>query len=160
MHARTRCCRRCDEVDAILMTGYFGGYSSGEDGLTGLGPAECAAAKQIAADAAGDKLTYKPTAVQSIFPDAPACRILADGGVPVFAAIEDAAAALAAVAVPARTATMLPLPAAARTGRRDRLHRGPKCIRRRGDPFRRGPRGAHPPRNWRSPPMSFGRRMC
>ena len=32
------------------MTGYFGGYSSGEDGLTGLGPAECAAAKQIAAE--------------------------------------------------------------------------------------------------------------
>ena len=60
----------CDEIDAILMTGYFGGYSSGEDGLTGLGPAECAAAKQIAADAAG----AKPTAVQSIFPDAPACR--------------------------------------------------------------------------------------
>jgi acetate---CoA ligase (ADP-forming) len=103
----------CDEVDAILMTGYFGGYSSGEDGLTGLGPAECAAAKQITADAAGDKLTCKPTAVQSIFPDAPACRILADGGVPVFAAIEDAAAALAAVAVPARTATMRLLPAAA-----------------------------------------------
>ncbi len=88
----------CDEVDAILMTGYFGGYSSGEDGLTGLGPAECAAAKQIAADAAG----AKPTAVQSIYPDAPACRILRDGAVPVFAAIEDAAAALAAVAEPAR----------------------------------------------------------
>ena len=87
----------CDEVDAVLMTGYFGGYSSGEDGLTGLGPAECAAAKQIAADSAGDK----PTAVQSIFPDAPACRILRDGAVPVFAAIEDAAAALAAVTVPA-----------------------------------------------------------
>ena len=98
----------CDEVDAILMTGYFGGYSSGEDGLTGLGPAECAAAKQIAADV-GDK----PTAVQSIFPDAPACRILADGAVPVFAAIEDAAAALAAVAVPARTAAVLSLPAPA-----------------------------------------------
>ena len=108
----------CDEVDAILMTGYFGGYSSGEDGLTGLGPAECAAAKQIAADAAGDKPTYKPTAVQSIFPDAPACRILADGGVPVFAAIEDAAAALAAVAVPARTATMRLLPRGCGTGRR------------------------------------------
>jgi acetate---CoA ligase (ADP-forming) len=99
----------CDEVDAVLMTGYFGGYSSGEDGLTGLGPEECAAAKQIAADI-GDKPTSKPTTVQSIFPDAPACRILADGGVPVFAAIEDAAAALAAVALPARTATMLPLP--------------------------------------------------
>ena len=103
----------CDEVDAVLMTGYFGGYSSGEDGLTGLGPEECAAAKQIAADIGGkptSKPTFKPTAVQSIFPDAPACRILADGGVPVFAAIEDAAAALAAVALPARTATMLPLP--------------------------------------------------
>jgi acetate---CoA ligase (ADP-forming) len=102
----------CDEVDAILMTGYFGGYSSGEDGHTGLGPAECTAAKQIAAET-GDKPAYKPTAVQSIFPDAPACRILSDGAVPVFAAIEDAAAALAAVAVPARTARVLPLPARA-----------------------------------------------
>jgi acyl-CoA synthetase (NDP forming) len=97
----------CNEVDAILMTGYFGGYSSGEDGMTGLGPAECAAAKQIAADA-GDK----PTAVQSIFPTAPACRILTDGSVPVFAAIEDAAAALAAV-TPQETASLLTLPAPA-----------------------------------------------
>jgi acetate---CoA ligase (ADP-forming) len=99
----------CDDVDAILLTGYFGGYSSGEDGLTRLGPAECAAAKQIVADA-GDKPTSKPTTVQSIFPDAPACRILTEGAVPVFAAIEDAAAALAAVTVPARSASMLPLP--------------------------------------------------
>ena len=99
----------CDEVDAILMTGYFGGYSSGEDGLTGLGPAECAAAKQIAADSAG----AKPTAVQSIFPDAPACQILRDGTVPVFAAIEDAAAALAAVTEPAPTATVTASPAPA-----------------------------------------------
>jgi acetate---CoA ligase (ADP-forming) len=89
-----------------LMTGYFGGYSSGEDGLTGLGPAECAAAKQIAADSAGTK----PTAVQSIFPQAPACEILRDGGVPVFAAIEDAAAALVAVTTPAPTATGMGLP--------------------------------------------------
>ena len=51
MRGRSRCCRTADDIDAILMTGYFGGYSSGEDGLTGLGPAECAAAKQIAADA-------------------------------------------------------------------------------------------------------------
>jgi acyl-CoA synthetase (NDP forming) len=98
-----------DDVDAILMTGYFGGYSSGEDGLTGLGPAECAAAKQIAADAAG----RKPVAVQAIFPDAPAIGILRDGGVPVFAAIEDAAAALAAVTVPARSASVEALPVAA-----------------------------------------------
>ncbi len=98
-----------DDVDVVLMTGYFGGYSSGEDGLTGLGPAECAAAKQIAADASG----RKPVAVQSIFPDAPACRILAEEGVPVFAAVEDAAAALAATAVDARSASVEPLPAPA-----------------------------------------------
>lgn len=101
----------CDEIDAILMTGYFGGYSSGEDGLTGLGPAECAAAKQIAADSA----CAKPTAVQSIFPDAPACQILRDGSVPLFAAIEDAANALAAVTDPAPTATLPPLPVPAQT---------------------------------------------
>jgi acetate---CoA ligase (ADP-forming) len=96
----------CDEVDAILMTGYFGGYSSGEDGLTGLGPAECAAAKQIAADCAG----AKPTAVQSIFPNAPACQILREDSVPVYAAIEDAAAALAAVTEQAPSAVLMPLP--------------------------------------------------
>ena len=67
--------QQADDVDAILMTGYFGGYSGGEDGLIGLGPAECAAAKQLAVDAAG----RKPVAVQSMFPESPACRILADG---------------------------------------------------------------------------------
>ena len=131
----------CDEVDAILMTGYFGGYSSGEDGLTGLGPAECAAAKQIAADAAGDN-RLKPTAVQSIFPDAPACRILADGGVPVFAAIEDAAAALAAVAVPPRTATMRLLPPAAEPVAAADYTAARTAFADSGDPFRGGPRGA------------------
>ncbi len=98
--------QQADDVDAILMTGYFGGYSGGEDGLTGLGPAESAAAKQIAADASG----RKPVAVQSMFPDSPACRTLADGGVPVFAAIEDAAAVLAATTVPARSAWVEPVP--------------------------------------------------
>jgi acetate---CoA ligase (ADP-forming) len=98
----------CDDVDAVLVTGYFGGYSSGEDGLTGLGPAECGAAKQIAADAAA-----KPTAVQSIYPDAPACTILRDGAVPVYAAIEDAAGALAAVTMTSSTvSTTRPMPAA------------------------------------------------
>ena len=87
----------CDEVDAILMTGYFGGYSSGEDGLTGLGPAECAAGQ---ADRRRRRVGAKPIAVQSIYPDAPACQILRDGTVPVFAAIEDAARRLAAVTEP------------------------------------------------------------
>jgi acyl-CoA synthetase (NDP forming) len=98
--------QRAEDVDAVLMTGYFGGYASGEDGLTGLGPAECAAAKQIGVDAAGSK----PVAVQSMFPESPACRILADAGVPVFAAVEDAATALAATSVDPRSATVLPVP--------------------------------------------------
>jgi acyl-CoA synthetase (NDP forming) len=95
-----------EDVDAVLITGYFGGYSSGEDGLTGLGPAETGAAKEIVVEAAGGK----PVAVQSLFPDSPACRLLADGGVPIFAAVEDAARALAATALPARSATVEPLP--------------------------------------------------
>jgi acyl-CoA synthetase (NDP forming) len=95
-----------DDVDAILMTGYFGGYASGEDGLTGLGPAETEAGKQIAADTAGGK----PVAVQSIFPDSPSCRALAEGGIPVFAAVEDAAAALTAVAGRELPAPVLPIP--------------------------------------------------
>ena len=132
--------QEADDVDAILMTGYFGGYSSGEDGLTGLGPAECAAAKQIAADAAG----RKPVAVQSIFPDSPACRMLAEGGVPVFAAIEDAAAALAAVAAPARTATVEPMPDRRQSrSTADRLHRVACAIRRGRRAVRRRPRGPH-----------------
>jgi acyl-CoA synthetase (NDP forming) len=94
------------DVDAVLVTGYFGGYSSSVDGLTGLGPAEAAAAKEIAVEAAGGK----PVVVQSIFPDSPASRLLAEGGVPVFAAVEDAVRALAATAVPARSATIEPVP--------------------------------------------------
>lgn len=101
--------QQADDVDAILMTGYFGGYSGGQDGLIGLGPAECAAAKQLGVDAAG----RKPVAVQSMFPESPACRILSDAGVPVFAAVEDAASALAATAVDPRSASMLAMPAPA-----------------------------------------------
>ncbi|QIG41923.1 acetate--CoA ligase family protein [Nocardioides anomalus] len=96
------------DVDAVLVTGYFGGYSSGEDGLAGLGPAETAAAKQIAADAVG----RKPVAVQSIFPQSEACRVLTEAGVPVFAAVEDAAATLAVLTSP-RARGLAPLPPAA-----------------------------------------------
>ena len=96
-----------DDVDAILVTGYFGGYSGGAVGLTGLGPGECRAAEQIGLDAAG----RKPVAVQSIFPESPACRLLAEAGVPVFAAVEDAVRVLAITTADARTATVEPVPA-------------------------------------------------
>ncbi|MFG2331078.1 acetate--CoA ligase family protein [Streptomyces sp. NPDC048604] len=89
-----------DEVDAVLMTGYFGGYAASEGGLGG-GPAggsvlaegEQRAAKEIAGHLAA---TPKPLVVQSMYPESPSCRALAEAGVPVFAATEDAARALAA----------------------------------------------------------------
>ncbi|MGW2583392.1 acetate--CoA ligase family protein [Streptomyces virginiae] len=91
-----------DEVDAVLMTGYFGGYAASEGGLGG-GPAggsvlaegETRAAKEIVAHLAS--AAGKPLVVQSMYPGSPSCRVLAEAGVPVFAATEDAARALAAM---------------------------------------------------------------
>ncbi|MEV7558604.1 acetate--CoA ligase family protein [Streptomyces sp. NPDC089795] len=91
-----------DEVDAVLMTGYFGGYAASEGGLGG-GPAggsvlaegEARAAKEIVSHLASG--AAKPLVVQSMYPGSPSCRVLAGAGVPVFDATEDAARALAAM---------------------------------------------------------------
>ena len=90
-----------DEVDAVLMTGYFGGYAASEDGLGGgptggsvLAEGETRAAKEIVGHLAS---APKPLVVQSMYPRSPSCRVLAEAGVPVFAATEDAARALAAM---------------------------------------------------------------
>ncbi|MFI5669867.1 acetate--CoA ligase family protein [Streptomyces sp. NPDC051704] len=99
-----------DEVDAVLMTGYFGGYAASEGGLGGggaaggptggadggsvLGRGEQRAARAIVTHLAA---APKPLVVQSMYPKSPSCRVLAGAGVPVFAATEDAARALAAM---------------------------------------------------------------
>ncbi|MEY9854857.1 acyl-CoA synthetase (NDP forming) [Catenulispora sp. GAS73] len=92
-----------DEVDAVLMTGYFGGYSADTGGLGGLGGAAgtLGAAELAAADsiARAVRASPKPVVAQSMYPDAPSCQNLQAAGIPVFAAIEDAARALAAVVV-------------------------------------------------------------
>jgi acetate---CoA ligase (ADP-forming) len=85
-----------EDVDAVLMTGYFGGYAEVEEGMGGgaLGEGERKAGAEIArliADAG------KPVAVQSMYPDSPSCRLVAASGAPVFGAIEDAALSLASV---------------------------------------------------------------
>ncbi|MFF3673902.1 acetate--CoA ligase family protein [Streptomyces sp. NPDC002120] len=90
-----------DEVDAVLMTGYFGGYAASDGGLGG-GPAggsvlaegETLAAEKIVTHLAA---APKPLVVQSMYPQSPSCRVLAEAGVPVFAATEDAARALSAL---------------------------------------------------------------
>ncbi|MFG2949853.1 acetate--CoA ligase family protein [Streptomyces adustus] len=104
-----------EEVDAVLMTGYFGGYAASEGGLGGGGTAladgEREAARLIAAR---HHATAKPLVVQSMYPGSPSCRTLAAAGIPVFDATEDAARALAATVAgrPAPGIVPLPLPAA------------------------------------------------
>ncbi|MFG2230751.1 acetate--CoA ligase family protein [Streptomyces sp. NPDC048723] len=90
-----------DEVDAVLMTGYFGGYAASEGGLGG-GPAGGSVLAEGEARAAKEIVVHltaapKPLVVQSMYPHAPSCRVLAEAGVPVFDATEDAARALAAM---------------------------------------------------------------
>ncbi|WP_030861600.1 acetate--CoA ligase family protein [Streptomyces sp. NRRL F-2747] len=102
-----------DEVDAVLMTGYFGGYAASGGGLGGGaagaptggadggadGGSVLARGEQRAARAIVTHLAAapKPLVVQSMYPQSPSCRVLAGAGVPVFAATEDAARALAAM---------------------------------------------------------------
>ena len=100
-----------EEVDAVLMTGYFGGYAASGGGLGGGGTAladgEREAARLIAAR---QRAVAKPLVVQSMYPESPSCRTLAAAGIPVFDATEDAARALAATAADGPAPGIAPLP--------------------------------------------------
>ncbi|MEU8824980.1 acetate--CoA ligase family protein [Streptomyces sp. NPDC048636] len=105
-----------EEADAVLMTGYFGGYADAGSGLGG--GAALARGEQEAAHAivARHQRSAKPLVVQSMYPGSPSCRTLIAAGIPVFGATEDAARALAALAGPGATAPaagVAPLPQAA-----------------------------------------------
>jgi acetate---CoA ligase (ADP-forming) len=80
-----------DEVDAVLLTGYFGGYGVDTPALAGE---EIAAARSLAA-AAG---SYRALVVHSTYPESPAAVELRHHGVPVYGDIESAVAALALLA--------------------------------------------------------------
>ncbi|MEU9476094.1 acetate--CoA ligase family protein [Streptomyces sp. NPDC048191] len=103
-----------EETDAVLMTGYFGGYAAADGGLGGggavLADGEQAAARLIAAR---HRATATPLVVQSMYPGSPSCRTLAAAGIPVFSATEDAVRALAATAPRAPCTGVTPLPAPA-----------------------------------------------
>jgi acyl-CoA synthetase (NDP forming) len=83
-----------DEVDALLLTGYFGGYGDGEVDV---------AAALAAAAAANDRTLV----VHTLFPDSAAAAAL---GVPVYPEIERAAAALRVLAAPAEPRVVPELP--------------------------------------------------
>lgn len=81
-----------EEVDAALLTGYFGGYSAYGDAIRSE---ETGVAESLASVARRAK---RPLVVHTIFPASPVVEILRRGGVPVYNRIEMAVRALAALA--------------------------------------------------------------
>ena len=79
-----------DEVGAILMTGYFGGYSTEPGGV--LHEIELAAAHSIVAAA---RAQDKPVVVHTIFPNGPTAAALRAAGIPVHRDVDRACGVLA-----------------------------------------------------------------
>ena len=77
------------DIDSVLVTGYFGGYGDYGEGLS-LAELDVAARMAKVAHAHG-----KPVVVHTMRAQSKAARVLADAGVPVFDAVEDAAGTLA-----------------------------------------------------------------
>jgi acyl-CoA synthetase (NDP forming) len=80
-----------DEVDGLLMTGYFGGYSQYSDEFT---ERETDVARVIARAV---EATGKPLVAQSMYPEGQPNVVLREHGIPVYATIEAATGAMAAL---------------------------------------------------------------
>ena len=95
------------EVDALLMTGYFGGYEE-------YGP-EIAATERAVAEQLGEVVarTGRPVAVHTMFPGGPAAAALRARGIPVYRRAESASVALGILAPRDRGPQSAPLPGAA-----------------------------------------------
>jgi acetate---CoA ligase (ADP-forming) len=93
------------EVDGLLLTGYFGGYSQYSEHFSAT---EVDVARQIAlaVTEAG-----RPMVVHSMYADSPTSAALRDGRVPVYTSIEAAVRALAGLRVGPPAAGAPPLPA-------------------------------------------------
>jgi acyl-CoA synthetase (NDP forming) len=77
-----------DELDAVLITGYFGGYREYGEAIAAQ---ELRAASLIGA---ATRATGRPAVVHTMYPIGEAAAILRAAGVPVYASVERAAAAL------------------------------------------------------------------
>lgn len=96
------------DVEGVLLTGYFGGYSAQEGGVGGL---ELAAARAMAAAVAAQR---KPLVVHSIHPGSPSAAVLRAAGVPVHRDVDRAADVLAGLVLrPLPELPVLPAPAPA-----------------------------------------------
>jgi acyl-CoA synthetase (NDP forming) len=84
------------EVDAVLLTGYFGGYAEYGDTVA---REELRAAGNLGDSAA---VAMRPVVTHTMYADAPASRALRQAGVPVYPTIERAVGALERLAVPTR----------------------------------------------------------
>jgi acyl-CoA synthetase (NDP forming) len=78
-----------EEVDGVLMTGYFGGYSTQASALASL---ETAAGQVLADTVSGQT---KPVVVHTLFPTAATGELLRKAGIPVHRDVDRAAAVLA-----------------------------------------------------------------
>jgi acyl-CoA synthetase (NDP forming) len=93
------------EVDAVLLTGYFGGYSQYSESFAAQ---EAEVAREVARAVAE---TGRPLVAQTMYADSPTAAVLRAGSVPVYPTIESAVGALAAL-LPRATAPGSPeLPA-------------------------------------------------
>jgi acyl-CoA synthetase (NDP forming) len=98
-----------DDVDGVLFTAYFGGYSTL---ASELGEPELAVARELAKATARSE---KPLVVHTMHWDTPPSRVLRAAGVPVYRVIESAVAAVAALVADGAPVPppLLPLPAPA-----------------------------------------------
>ncbi|HXD72021.1 MAG TPA: acetate--CoA ligase family protein [Gaiellales bacterium] len=94
------------EVDGVLLTGYFGGYSQYSEHFAA---AEVDVARAITVAVAE---TGRPMVAHSMYADSPTAQALREGGVPVYTAIEAAAGALAGLRARPRPLGAPPLPPA------------------------------------------------
>ena len=96
------------EVDAVILTGYFGGYGQDEQ----LADSELDVARAIPAIATD---TGRPLVVHTMYPESPAAAALRERGTPVYREIEAAAQVLARLAGLAESTALgvprLPAPA-------------------------------------------------
>lgn len=93
-----------DQVDGVLLTGYFGGYSAHQSGLS---EPELAAALRMGGVVGGQG---KPLVVQTIYPDSTSSQVLRAAGIPVHRDIDRACAVLAGLVEPDSAGLAEPLP--------------------------------------------------